>query len=404
MRRPGRTAGAAALALSLCVLTPAGTALPRSEPPAGGERPRPVAAVAAHDFPGGSWRRAGATAMGFDPDVLDEKVEQAGVTGASCLAIVRRGRLVGEWYWQGTDPSEPQPVFSVTKSVAATLVGIAQADGLLDIDDPVSDYVRAWRGTASEDVTIRQVLSNTSGRHWDFLTDYPALADAEDANDLALGLEQDHEPGTEWVYNNAAIQALDAVLSEATGEDVADFAEDRLFRPLGMDDTRLVHDDAGNTRLNSGLVSTCRDLARFGYLHLRQGTWDGEQVVPRAWVRAATGRASQRLNAAYGLLWWLNRRGRVIASGGGREPSTAATEPAEPAEPAGPSAEQLVPGSPDDMYWAIGLGDQLVQVDPGSETVLVRLAPEDPERGSFYPPAYGAAVIDEALDLDRVRP
>jgi CubicO group peptidase (beta-lactamase class C family) len=389
MRRPERTAGAAALALALCLLTPGGATLPLASAGARtpGGTPAGPAPAPAGDVPGDEWERADPDLLGFDTEVLAEKVEQAGATGASCFVVVRRGRLVGEWYWHGTDPSAPQPVFSVTKSVASTLVGMAQADGLLNIDDRMSDYIPSWRGTSSEDVTIRQVLSNTSGRHWDYLTDYPALAEAEDANELALGVGQDGPPGTEWVYNNAAIQALDVVLSTAIG-DVAAYAEERLFEPLGMHDTRLAHDEAGNTRLNVGLSSTCRDLARFGHLFLRHGDWGGEQVVPASWVRLATGRSSQRLNAAYGLLWWLNRPGTVIANGGGR--------PAEEGV-VGPAGDQLAPGAPRDMFWAIGMGDQLVQVDPGSETVLVRLAPEDPESGSFYPVSVGAAVIEDAL-------
>jgi CubicO group peptidase (beta-lactamase class C family) len=73
--------------------------------------------------------------MGFDADALAGKVEQAGYIGSSCFAVARRGWLVGEWYWHGTDPAAPQPVSSITKSVASTLVGLAEADGLLDIDD-----------------------------------------------------------------------------------------------------------------------------------------------------------------------------------------------------------------------------------------------------------------------------
>jgi CubicO group peptidase (beta-lactamase class C family) len=384
MRRPERAAGAAVLLLTLCGVTP-GSAV---NPIASSASRAPSAAEFV--FPGEAWARSDPDRMGFDPAVLDDKVEQAGFTGSSCFAVVRRGRMVGEWYWHATDPASPQPVYSVTKSVTGALVGIAQEDGLLDVDDRASDYIREWRGTPSEDVTIRQLLANTSGRHWDYFTDYGGLDDADDADELAVGLGQDEAPGTTWVYNNAAIQALDVVLSEAVGGDVADFARERLFEPIGMRHSTLTHDRAGNTRLNVGLSSTCDDLARFGYLFLRGGNWDGEQVVPAAWVAEATGRPSQRLNAAYGLLWWLNQRGAIVRGGGGAA--------IDAADPGAADDDQMVPGAPAAMFWAIGLGDQIVQVDPESETVVVRMASDDPADGAgFYPPALAAAVVTDAL-------
>ena len=338
--------------------------------------------------------------MGFDPEALADAVERAGAAGSDCFLVARRGQVVGEWYWNGTDPAEGQPVFSVTKSVASTLVGLAQADGLLDIDDRASDHIAAWRGTESEDVTIRHLLANVSGRHWDFFTDYGTLLDARDADEVAVDLGQDAPPGEAWAYNNSAVQALDAVLTDALGGDVAvaDWAEERLFAPLGMADTRLAEDDAGNALLYSGLRSTCRDLARFGYLFLRHGSWDGEWVVPAAWVEEAIGAPSTPLNAGYGLLWWLNARGTIVdstasapAAGSGIDTDAAG------GAPDGTRVGRMIAGAPADLFWAEGLGGQVVMVDPGSETVIVRLAPEQPvDDALLYGPAQAAEVVTEA--------
>ena len=377
MRRSARAAGA--LALALCALTPAGAASPGPG--------------VAHEYPGADWERATPEALGFDPGALDAAVQRAGEAGSSCFLVTRRGRLAGEWYWNGTDPSRGQEVWSATKAVTSTLVGLARDEGRLDLDDRVSDYVKGWEGTDSGEVTVRNLLSNDSGRHWDYVSDYPALLEAEDGDAHAVGLGQDAEPGTTWVYNNAAVQALDVVLGDALGQDVAAFARDRLFEPLGMADTRMTHDEAGNTRLFAGLRSTCRDLARFGYLFLRGGAWDGRQVVPRPWVAAATGRPSQPLNAGYGLLWWLNRPGARPEGAGAALGATAPDD-----DGPGTDDDQMVPGAPEDMFWAVGLGGQIVQVDPGSETVVVRLGSEDAElSGPFYQPADAAAVVTEAL-------
>ena len=341
-------------------------------------------------FPGAEWDRAGDAAdLGFDRAVLDELATQAERAGSNCLLVTRRGHIAGEWYWNGTDASSSQEVFSATKSHASTLVGIAQADGALDIDDPASDYIDAWAGTASEDVTVENLLSNDSGREWAFAVDYGQLPAQPDLDAFATGLSQQHEPGTSWAYNNAAIQTLDVVLREATGERAADFADERLYGPVGMDDTSMTVDAAGNTAMFMGVRSTCEDMARFGYLFLRGGTWDGTEVVPEDWVDAAVGQPSQDLNAAYGYLWWLNRRGPILS------PLQATTPGADaPDQP----DSQLVPGAPEDMFFALGLGNQIVAVDPGSETVVVRLGGAGAPAGAApFDTAAAARVVTDAL-------
>lgn len=277
-------------------------------------------------------------------------------------------------------------MFSATKSYSSTLVGIAQAEGKLDIDDKASKYIPEWAGTPSADVTVKDLISNDSGRHWDFQTDYPGLIGAADRTDYAIGLKQDAPPRTVWVYNNSAIQTLDAVLEKATGVHPADYAEDKIFDPIGMAHSHMTLDNAGNTNTFFGLQSTCQDMARFGYLFLRKGNWDGEQLVPEAWVDEATGHPSQKLNAGYGYLWWLNRFGP--------QPSpAAATDPN-----AGPSPDgQAVPDAPDDMFWAIGLGNQLISVDPGSDTVVVRIGPATANGTSAFGSQAIAKVVTEAL-------
>jgi CubicO group peptidase (beta-lactamase class C family) len=297
--------------------------------------------------------------------------------------VTRHGRLVAEWYWNGTDATTTQETFSVTKSVTSTLVGIAQAEGALDVQDSAARYVPEWVGTPAAQVAVENLLRNDSGRHWDLATDYQALVTAEDRTAFAVGLAQDAAPGATWAYNNSAIQTLDAVLAAATGEDPAAYAEERLFAPLGMTRTEMGHDAAGGTTTFAGLQSTCQDLARFGHLFLRGGQWDGTQVVPEDWVEAATGRPSQELNAGYGYLWWVNHPGPIAG------PLHITSERSAAAD------GQMAPGAPQDMYWARGLGGQVVQVDPGSDTVVVRLGPGD--RTSTYSQTDTARVVTEAL-------
>ncbi|MGH9111873.1 MAG: hypothetical protein ACRDZN_06195 [Acidimicrobiales bacterium] len=147
-----------------------------------------------------------------------------------------------------------------------------------------------------------------------------------------------------------------AILSAATGQAAAT-GQERLFYPIGAADTRMANDPAGNTRLSSSIQTTCQDAARFGYLFARRGNWDDDQVVSEGWVRNATGEPSQDLFAAYGYLWWLNRPSDFPLDAGAVElfaDHAAAVD----------GQRQLVPGAPDDMYWAVGAFGQIIQVHP----------------------------------------
>ncbi len=336
------------------------------------------------------WETTAPAAAGLDAAKLENVAAVAKKGKSDCLAVARDGKLAGEWYFAEGRREKAQPVWSATKSFTSVLVGIAQDDGALSLDDKASKWIDEWKGTPAEEVTVRDLLSNVSGREWSFQTDYRRLLRSRDRTKFAIGLKQQHEPGEVWVYNNSAIQTLQRVLQEATGKDVTRFAEERLFDPLGMSRTAMGTDRAGNTQTFMGITSTCRDMARFGQLMLQNGKWQGRQIVSAAYVEAATGRPSTKLNAAYGYLWWLNRpgtiRGPVAATdlGGARAPEAAR----------GP----MVPGAPPRMYWALGLGNQLIQIDPGTRTVVVRLGKTEPRpKPPTFGPAEASKVVTDAV-------
>jgi len=324
----------------------------------------PAADAGGITFPGADWTTTTATDAGIDRQVLDEVAAEAEAGGSSCFVVTRNGELVDEWYWNGSDVSSTQEVFSATKSYTSILVGIAQDEGKLSIGDSASDYIPAWQGTPAEAVTVRDLLSNDSGRHWDLVSDYVTMATQEDDKTAyAVGLGMDAAPGEIWAYNNAAIQTLDEVLQVATGESPATYAQEKLLGPIGMADSRMKTDPSGNTLTFMGLDSTCRDMARFGTLLLAEGRWDGTQIVSADYVDEAT-TSSQDLNQGYGYLIWLNVEGWLA-------------NPALPTTGAegGSTFGQMVPGAPTDMFFALGLGGQIVLVDPGSGIVATRIAP-----------------------------
>jgi CubicO group peptidase (beta-lactamase class C family) len=379
-------AAAAALALLAAACSDDGstdTGSPTTDEPTGADAAAPEAPTIA----------AGAVepeSVGLDPAVLESIAAEAEVGKSNCLLVAREGEVAGEWYFRGTGPDSAQNVFSVTKSVTSVLVGIAQDDGDLSIDDPASKWIPEWKGTPAEAVTVRDLLSNDSGREWSPLIDYVQLIQAPDKTAFAVGLPQTEPPGEVWAYNNSAIQTLEAVLEGATGQDVVQFAQERLFERLGMDDSMVTTDAAGNAQTFQGVQSTCRDMARFGQLMLNGGGWGDEQIVSSEYVEAATGQSSTDLNRGYGYLWWLNREGAYVNA-------LVATD-LDAADNPGAVRVQIAPDAPDDMYWALGLGNQVVQVDLGSRTVVVRLGTSEfrPQPPTFGP-QQASRVVSEAV-------
>lgn len=341
--------------------------------------------------PAFAWQESTPAAVGLDPVKLKAEIDAAKKHKSACFVVVKDGQLVSENYWRGETAETNRVAFSVTKSIASTLVGIAQADGDLKITDKASKYIPEWRGTPSEDITIRNLLANDSGREWTPSLDYEGLFSTNNMSEFAVELGQMAEPGDVWAYNNAAIQTLDRILFAATGNRPYEMARDRIFEPLGMNHTRIASDSAAqSTNLAAGMLSTCMDLARFGLMIEQGGEWEGEQIVPKEWIEEATGSPSQKLNAAYGYLWWLNRKGEI------REPMDAGST-LPPRVVVGRNQE--VPGAPRDMFAAVGFGGQIVMIDPGSRTIVVRLGePNVDGQISTYGFRDAAKVVTRALD------
>ncbi|MET0284834.1 MAG: serine hydrolase domain-containing protein [Polyangiales bacterium] len=308
-------------------------------------------------YPGSDWESAEPAQLGLDAEKLDALVTAADANDSHCVMITRKGRLVGEWYFDGWSRDSRQIVHSVTKSFTSALVGIAQDRGLLRIQEPASKWITEWAGTDSAGVTVKHLLSNDSGREWTFIKDYLQMAGtASDKTAFAVGLAQAEPPGTFWEYNNSAIQTLERVLEKATQGDVDAFARTNLFAPLGIG-AQFGKDAAGNTLTFGNLSASCDDLMRFGYMLLRKGKWQDTQVVSEAYVAEAT-KVSQPLNAAYGYLFWLNNDGHfVLPSAPGRK------------EGDGKQIEKL----PTSTFSALGLGGQLVTVVPELELVMTRI-------------------------------
>ena len=165
-------------------------------------------------------------------------------------------------------------------------------------------------------MTIKNLISNDSGRYWDIDTDMRDMAVlAEDKTAFAIALDQQYPPGEYWEYNSPAIQTLEAVLHGGhRASRSSSSREEKLFEPLGMTST-ILDDAAGNDLVFMGTQAGCLDVARFGAMILHDGAWEGDQIVSADWVAEATS-ASQDIMTGYGYLWcsFRSRLARVRAT------------------------------------------------------------------------------------------
>ena len=227
---------------------------------------------------------------------------EVGAQSASCMVVQEGKTIVAEWYWGDRTPQTLSEGFSTMKSVTATLVGIAQTQKKLNINQKASDFIKEWKGTASESITIRQLLSMTSGRREVFNGN--PFADNEL---IAINIGQEITPGTDWRYSNTTLQVLETVLERAVGGSVKSFAKKNLLTPLGMK-SKFSEDGGANMYMFAFWDTSCRDLAKLVQLYMQNGKWNGKQILSAEFVNDAR-TSSSELNQNYGLLWWLNRAG-----------------------------------------------------------------------------------------------
>ncbi|MDI1280689.1 serine hydrolase domain-containing protein [Brevundimonas sp.] len=304
---------------------------------------------------------AAAAAADGGPDPLQAALDPAMRDGSTSLLVMQSGRILAERYASGWSAGRPRELASVAKSIVAVLIGMAIEDGFIDgLDQSASEFIPQWRDDARRAITLRHLMSMTSG-----LDDTGLALRGVSGNQLAINAAAPlmAPPGTRWAYNTAAYHLLFHVLAAATGEGVEAYADRRLLGPLGMAHTRWVTNtgygvDGPVTNYYSA-ASTARDLARFGTLVLNGGHHQGRPLVRAGFLQALT-TPSQTLNPSYGLLWWCNAA-----------PGRDAT---------GTVAGYRFPRSPRDTVAALGAGGQAVLLVPAAGLVVIRQGnpPSDP--------------------------
>ena len=224
-----------------------------------------------------------------------------------------------EWhpYYQG---SKLHTMQSVSKSVMATLIGIAIGRGEIDntsvrATEFFADYPAADNDPRRAAMTLEHLLTMTAGIAWDE-DSYPytdprnSCAVMESLDDWAAyvwGLPMAAEPGSTYVYNSGVTMLLNKILYEATGEHALAYAEKHLFAPLGITEYYWKQTPSGETDAEGGLYLSARDLAKIGHLYATDGVWEGKRLLPKGWVPEATKPLSNPdyKEWRYGYQWWL---------------------------------------------------------------------------------------------------
>lgn len=240
----------------------------------------------------------------------------------SGVVVLKDGQIVLERYGLDRKPSERWTSFSVAKSVTATLVGAAIKDGKIkSLEDVVTNYIPELKGSAYEGVTVRHLLTMTSGVKWN--EDYTDLNSDVAKAGVTPGepgmnpivsymrkLPREAAPGTKFVYKTGETDLAGILVSNAVGKPLSTYLSEKIWAPYGMEqDAIWVDDAAGHERGGCCMSMTARDYARLGQFMLDGGEAGGQDVLPPGWVADAT-RAHLNfppggVETGYGYFWWI---------------------------------------------------------------------------------------------------
>jgi len=239
--------------------------------------------------------------------------------------LLRHGQVVAEGWWAPYAPELPHMLFSLSKSFTSTAIGLAVAEGRLSIDDAVlsffPDDAPAEIGEHLAAMRVRHLLSMSTGHAVDTM---PALHQRADGNWAKAFLEcpVEYAPGTHFLYNTGATYMLSAIIQRLTGVTLLEYLRPRLLDPLGIGQATWETCPRGINTGGFGLSITTDGIARFGQLYLQNGAWNGQQLVPAAWVAEATARQidnapSENIDWAqgYGYQFWRCRHNAYRGDG-----------------------------------------------------------------------------------------
>ena len=292
-----------------------------------------------------SWETTSPATLGWTDAQLNDLYSYLQTKNTKAFIILKNGKIVVEKYFGSFTADSNWYWASAGKTVTALLTGIAQQEGLLNINHKTSQYLgTGWTSlpAAKEDlITIRHQLTMTSG-----------LDDNVPDDDCTLPacLAYKADAGTRWAYHNAPYTLLDKVVESASGISYNAYFQEKIRNKIGMNGVWL------RNGYNNVLYSTPRSMARFGLLMMNKGKWDQTPILNDSVYFNAQVNSSQGLNQSYGYLTWLNGKSthmlptlQTVFSGA------------------------MIPTAPADMYAALGKNDQKVYVVPSQKIVVIRM-------------------------------
>lgn len=294
---------------------------------------------------GQSWETKSPSELGWCSEYEAELQSLLEAENSKAFILLKNGKIVYEWYFGNFTSDSVWYWASAGKTLVATLTGIAQEEGFLNINNPAALYMgSAWTSllpTQEAQITVKHQLTMTTGLddgvpdH--FCTDPSCLSFKANA-------------GTRWAYHNAPYTLIDSVIEMATGQNFNTYFNQRIRNKIGMGGAFL---KVGYNRI---YFSNARSMARFGLLMLSKGKWNNTAILGDSAYYNAMIKPSQTLNKSYGYLWWLNGKESFMV------PGSQLVLP-------GP----LFPDAPMETVAALGANGQFINIVPSENLVWIRM-------------------------------
>ncbi|MBA2744750.1 MAG: beta-lactamase family protein [Flavisolibacter sp.] len=292
------------------------------------------------------WLTTSVSSLGWNETELNNLYPYLEGKNTKAFIILKRGKIVTEKYFGTFNQDSLWYWASAGKTMTGLLVGIAQREGLLNINNKTSQYIgTGWTSmplTKENLITVKNQLTMTSGLD-DGITDKDCT--------LPSCLQYKADAGTRWAYHNAAYTLLDKVIENASGMTYNNYFQQKIRDQIGMNGLWIKTPNSNNV-----LYSNARSMARFGLLLLNKGKWDNTEILNDNLYFESQTTTSQNLNLSYGFLTWLNGKSSSMA------PTLQTIFPSP-----------IIPNAPADLYAALGKNDQKIYIVPSQKLVIIRI-------------------------------
>ena len=222
--------------------------------------------------------------MGMKPEVLKQELTEllgANKTSAACLFV--NGNLVWEHYWKDFGPQSRFDIYSAGKAFTATAIGLLVDDGKLKVDDPACNILTEWANDERKEITIRNLLTMTSG----LKLDYRGFINSPNPTEAMLNWPMERQPGTAWSYEQATSHALSIIVKRLSGKQPIVLLRERIFNSIGVLEADWLRSRQGDCLGWRSVLISARELALFGQFYLNKGRWNGEQLLSEDFIDQA---------------------------------------------------------------------------------------------------------------------